>query len=174
MHTRFRAFSGKTFWKIYPSTYSHWEKPNAPPKRENISEWKTSSLIWTKGAEMHTHFWGFLRKIFIRWKDLLTYSELQSQMTPYFTEKMRKCFFRLWVLYFCFPQKVSSLIPTENSQMHTLNLEKFLPFAYLELRGQNGPCFSEKIIWKDRLSQNTPLTCSHWQRTFGDVNLKKQ
>ena len=47
-------------------TYSHWEKTNDNPKRENISEWKTSSLIWTKGAEMHTHFEAspknFLRK----------------------------------------------------------------------------------------------------------------
>ena len=39
---------------------------------------------------------------------------------------------------------VPSLVPTENSQMHTLNLEKFYPFTYLELRGQNAPCFSEK------------------------------
>ena len=65
MHTHFRAFSEKTFWKIYPFTYSHWKKPNAPPKWENISEWKTSSLIWTKGAEMHTHF-GASPKNFLR------------------------------------------------------------------------------------------------------------
>lgn len=28
--------------------------------------------------------------------------------------------------------------------MHTLNLKKFYPFTYLELRSQNAPCFSEK------------------------------
>ena len=116
MHTHFRAFFKKFFEKIYPFTCSHWEVPN----------------------------YRVFMKIFYLVKIPLTYLELQSQMTPYFTEKMRKCFFRLWVLYFCFPQKVSSLISTENSQMHTLNLEKFLPFAYLELRGQNAPCFSEK------------------------------
>ena len=173
-HTRFWAFSEKTFWKICPFTYSHWQRSNAPPKRENISEWKTSSLIWTKGAEMHTHFRAFFKKFFEKiylftcshWevpnyrvflknfylvKSPLTYLELQSQMTPYFTEKMRKCFFRLWVLYFCFPQKVSSLIPTENSQMHTLNRKKFYPFTYLELRGQNAPCFSEK--WQKKFAR---------------------
>ena len=48
---------------------------------------KTSSLIWTKGAEMHTHFCGFQRKNFYSVKSSLTYLELQSQMTPYFTEK---------------------------------------------------------------------------------------
>ena len=71
---------------------------------------KTSSLIWTKGAEMHTHFRAFFKKFFEKsypftcshWevqnyrvfmkifylvKSPLTYLELQSQMTPYFTEK---------------------------------------------------------------------------------------
>gem|GEM_PF-3678786 len=38
MHTHFRAFSEKVFEKIYPFTYSHWQRSNAPPKRENISE----------------------------------------------------------------------------------------------------------------------------------------
>ena len=46
-------------------------------------------------------------------------------MTPYFTEKMRKYFFgcRCFILL---AKKVPSLIPTENSQMHPLNLKKFL------------------------------------------------
>ena len=93
----FWGFSKKLFEKIYPFTCSHWEVPN----------------------------YRVFMKIFYLVKIPLTYLELQSQMTPYFTEKMRKCFFRLWVLYFCFPQKVSSLISTENSQMHTLNRKKF-------------------------------------------------
>ena len=41
---------------------------------------------------------------------------------------------------------VPSLIPTGRGQMHTLNLKKFYPFTYLELRGQNAPCFSEKVF----------------------------
>ena len=31
-----------------------------------------------------------------------------------------------------------------------------------------------KIFWKDGLSQKDPLTCSHWQRIFGDSNLEKR
>lgn len=76
---------------------------------------KTSSLIWTKGAEMHTQFQAFSKKFFEKiypftcshWeapiyrvfmknflsgKIPLTYLELQVSMTPYFTEKMRKYF----------------------------------------------------------------------------------
>lgn len=121
----FWGFSKKLFEKIYPFTCSHWEVPN---------------------------YRVFLKNFYLV-KSPLTYLELQSQMTPYFTEKMRKCFFRLWVLYFCFPQKVSSLIPTENSKMHTLNRKKiFYPFTYLELRGQNAPCFHEK--WQKNLPAN--------------------
>ena len=68
-------------------TYSHWQRSNAPLNGKIFLNEKTSSLIWTKGAEMHTHFRAFSEKVF----------------------------------------------------------EKIYPFTY-----------------------------SHWQRTFGDVNLKKQ
>ena len=113
----FWGFSKKLLEKIYPFTCSHWEVQN---------------------------YRVFLKNFYLV-KSPLTYLELQSQMTPYFTEKMRKCFFRLWVLYFCFPQKVSSLIPTARNQMHTLNLKKFYPFTYLELGSRNAPCFHKKF-----------------------------
>ena len=70
-------------------TYSHRERVNGNPKREKYFEFekpshlfslgraklsgvfenffvlqKPPSLIWTKGAEMHTHFRAFSRKIF--------------------------------------------------------------------------------------------------------------
>jgi len=70
-------------------TYSHWERANGNPKREKYFEFekpshlfplgraklsgvfkkffvlqKIPSLIWTKGAEMHTHFRAFSQKIF--------------------------------------------------------------------------------------------------------------
>ncbi len=45
---------------------------------------KTSSLIWTKGAEMHTHFRDFPRKKFYSAKDPFTYLELGGQNAPYF------------------------------------------------------------------------------------------
>lgn len=59
--------------------------------------------------------------------------------------------------------KTSSLIPTERSQMHTLNLKKFYPFTYLELRSRNAPCFYknfEKYFFRLRalilLAQKVP------------------
>ena len=116
MHTHFRAFFKKFFEKIYPFTCSHWEVPN---------------------------YRVFLKNFYLV-KSPLTYLELQSQMTPYFTEKMRKCFFRLWVLYFCFPQKVSSLIPTENIQMHTLNRKKFLPLHLFGIERSKRTLFFRK------------------------------
>ena len=107
---------------------------------------KTSSLIWTKGAEMHTQFQAFSKKFFEKiypftcshWeapiyrvfiknflsgKIPLTYLELQSQMTPYFTEKMRKYFFGCG----CF-----ILLASKN------------PFHLFPLgRGQFQPCFKK-------------------------------
>ena len=116
MHTQFQAFSKKFFDKIYPFTCSHWETPN----------------------------YRVFLKIFLSDKIPLTYLELQVSMTPYFTEKMRKYFLSGCGWLYFFAEKAPSLIPTENSQMHTLNRKKFYPFTYLELRGQNAPCFSEK------------------------------
>ena len=181
------TLNGKNIWEFEKSFHLF---PLGRAKLSGVFEkffvlQKIPSLIWTKGVEMHTHFWGFLRKIFIRWKYPLTYLELQSQMTPCFAEKNEKIFFLLRVLYFvcsekplhlfplgtgkfqpCFKkyfavcktpsliwnweaethpvftkilknifwlralillaQKVPSLIPTENSQMHPLNLKKIL------------------------------------------------
>ena len=97
-------------------TYSHWQRSNAPLNGKIFLNEKTSSLIWTKGAEVHTHFRAFSEKFFEKTYPLtcshwevpnyqvflkifylvkipLTYLELQVSMTPYFTEKMRKYFF---------------------------------------------------------------------------------
>ena len=126
----FWGFSKKLLEKIYPFTCSHWEVQN---------------------------YRVFLKNFYLV-KSPLTYLELQSQMTPYFTEKMRKCFFRLWVLYFCFPQKVSSLIPTENSKMHTLNRKKFLPIHLFGIGVLKRTLFSEKrqkIFLKRRFASKT-------------------
>ena len=48
-----------------PLTCSHWEEQNYRvfSKKFFVLQ-KTPSLIWTKGAEMHTHFRAFSRKIF--------------------------------------------------------------------------------------------------------------
>ncbi|MFR8255237.1 MAG: hypothetical protein ACLVAA_02210 [Ruthenibacterium sp.] len=67
-------------------------------------------------------------KNFLRKNLSFTYLELQSQMTPYFTEKNEKIFFvRLLDGLFLLAKKVPSLIPTENGQMPPLISKKFIP-----------------------------------------------
>ena len=84
MHTHFRAFFKKFFEKIYLFTCSHWEVPN----------------------------YRVFLKIFYLVKSPLTYLELQSQMTPYFTEKMRKYFLSgCGSFYFSCPEKPFHLFP---------------------------------------------------------------
>ena len=112
----FWGFSKKLFEKIYPFTCSHWEVPN---------------------------YRVFLKNFYLV-KSPLTYLELQSQMTPYFTEKIRKYFFRLRALYFACPEKAFSLIPTENSKMHTLNRKKFVPIHLFGIGVLERTLFSEK------------------------------
>ena len=46
-------------------TYSHWQRSNTPLNGEIFTSEKTSSLIWTKGAEMHTQFQAFSEKTFL-------------------------------------------------------------------------------------------------------------
>lgn len=105
---------------------------------------KIFSLIWTKGTEMHTHFWDFLRKIFILWKALLTYSELQSQMTPYFTEKMRKYIFRLREALFCLPRKSSlTYSHRERSNAHP-EAQKILPLHLFGIERSKRTLFFRK------------------------------
>jgi len=89
---------------------------------------------------MHTHFRAFSRNFFEKKILPFTYLELQSQMTPYFTEKMRKYFLSgCWMAYFYLSKKVPSLIPTGKRQIPTLFQKIFCclqnPFTCLELGG---------------------------------------
>ena len=99
-----------------------------------------------KGCRNAHPFPGFFSKIFLRKNLPFTYLELQSQVTPYFSEKL-KIFFVLLRddLFLLTEEKVSSLIPTARNQMHTLNLKKFYPFTYLELGSRNATCFHKKF-----------------------------
>lgn len=130
---QFSRYSKKGF------TYSHWEAASGKSKSEIIWEFEKSFHLFPLGRaklsgvfekifcfakDPFTHldkggrnahpFSGFFSKIF--WEKILpfTYLELQSQMTPYFTGKMRKYFFgcRCFIL-----------------------LAKKSPFTYLELGG---------------------------------------
>ena len=148
-------------------TYSHWQRSNAPLNGKIFLNEKTSSLIWTKGAEMHTQFQAFSKKFFDKiypftcshWKTPnyrvflknflsdkipLTYLELQVSMTPYFTEKMRKYFLSgCGSFIFLAPKNPFTYSHWEQPNAPPKS-QKIYPFTYLELRGQNAPCFSEK------------------------------
>ena len=116
--------------------------PNFRLSSKNFLRKFIPSLVPTGKHQIIGCFW----KIFYLVKSPLTYLELHSQMTPYFTEKMRKYFLSgCGRLYFCFPQKVSSLIPTENSKMHTLNLKKFfVPSLIWNWEVKTHPVFQKK------------------------------
>ena len=118
MHTQFQAFSKKFFEKIYPFTCSHWEAP----------------------------IYRVFIKNFLSGKIPLTYLELQSQMTPYFTEKMRKYFLVAGAL-FCLLWKLPSLIPTGRGRMHTLNLKNFLSLHLFGIEKPKRTLFLQKF-WK--------------------------
>lgn len=136
---------------------------------------KTPSLIWTKGVEMHTHFWGFLRKIFIRWKYPLTYLELQSQITPYFAEKWENIF-RLRVLYFACSEKSLHLFPLGTAKCTPKISKIFCPFTYLELGCQNATCFLKKqknFFEKTAYLKNFPLLVPTGRGHLGTVIPKK-
>ena len=64
-----------------------------PLNGKNIYGLKTPFTHLDKGCRNAHPFLGFSKKSYYSAKIPLTYLELQSQMTPYFTEKMRKYFF---------------------------------------------------------------------------------
>ena len=154
-------------------TYSHWEAASDNPKREKyLRIWNTLSLICTRGIQMHTHFWDFPRQIFSLPKISPHLFGIAKPNDTLFYRKRRKnffgcgCFILLpskslftyshWegansnpvsknILLFV---KTSSLIPTERSQMHTLNLKKFfIPTLIWNWEAETHPVFT-KILKK--------------------------
>lgn len=145
------GLSSKNFFeKIYPFTCSHWEAPNYRVFLKNFLSGKKPS-----------HLFG-----------------ITSLNDTLFHRKNEKIFFiRLQALYFACPEKAFSLIPTENSKMHTLNRKKFLSLHLFGIERSKRNLFfrkKAKIFLKRRFVSKHPLTCSHWQRIFGDSNLEKK
>ena len=128
---------------------------------------KIPSLIWTKGVEMHTHFEIFQEKFFIYRKCPLTYLELQSQMTPYFTEKNEKIFFGCGCFILLAPKTPFTYSHWEKPNAHPKSQKIFYPFTYLELRSRNAPCFYKNfekyflIEGLDFACSKSPFTYSH-------------
>lgn len=71
---------------------------------------KTSSLIWTKGAEMHTHFCGFQRKNFYLVKRSPHLFGIAKSNDTLFLRKNEKIFFQLRDSLLLLAPKVPSLI----------------------------------------------------------------
>ena len=71
---------------------------------------KTSSLIWTKGAEMHTHFCGFQRKNFYSVKRSPHLFGIAKSNDTLFLRKNEKIFFQLRDSLLLLAPKVPSLI----------------------------------------------------------------
>lgn len=161
-------------------TYSHWEAASDNPKREKyLRIWNTLSLICTRGIQMHTHFWDFPRQIFSLPKISPHLFGIAKPNDTLFYRKRRKNFFGCG----CFILLPSKSLFTyshwegANSNPVSKNILLFAkPLHLFGIRRLKRNLFfkkTEKIFWKNCLSQKHPLTCSHWQRTFGDSNFEK-
>ena len=104
---------------------------------------KTSSLIWTKGAEMHTHFRAFFKKFL-------------EKIYPFTCSHWEVPNYRVFLKNFLSGKKPSHLFGIERSKRNLFFRKK------------------AKIFLKRRFVSKHPLTCSHWQRIFGDSNLEKR
>ena len=109
-----------------------------------------------KGYQNAHPFLKFSTKIFIRRKSPLTYLELQSQMIPFLTEKLKNYFLSVCGMAYFTCQKGLSLIWNLSAKTQPI-LRKI-----------------RKIFSKGFLFQKHPLTCSHWERAFGDGNPEKR
>ena len=93
---------------------------------------------------------------------------------------MRKYFFRLQVLYFACQKKSLHSFPTENGQMHALNLKKFfVPSLIWNLEAETQPVFTKilKNIFRLRtlilLAQKVPSLIPTENSQMHPLNLKK-
>ena len=116
MHTHFRAFFKKFFEKSYPFTCSHWEVQN----------------------------YRVFMKIFYLVKSPLTYLELQSQMTPYFTEKMRKYFYSVGSGFTFLPKKPLHLFPLGTAECTPWIAKNFIPSLIWNWEIKTQPVFQKK------------------------------
>ena len=129
-------------------TYSHWEKPNAHPKSQKI-------------------FYPY------------TYLELRSRNAPCFYKNFEKIFSIEGLDSACSKSPFTySHWEEANSNPVSKNILLFAkPLHLFGIRRLKPNLFfkkTEKIFWKNCLSQKHPLTCSHWERAFGDGNSEKR
>lgn len=129
-----------------PFTCSHWEEQNYRVFLKNFLFYKRSlHSFGQRGAKCTPIFEIFQEKFFIYRKYPLTYLELQSQMTPCFTEKNEKIFFGCGCFILLASKKPFTYSHWEQPNAHPKSQKIFYPFTYLELRSRNAPCFYKKF-----------------------------
>ena len=151
-------------------TCSHWEEQNYRVFLKNFLFYKRSlHSFGQRGAKCTPIFEIFQEKFFIYRKYSLTYLELQSQMTPYFTEKNEKIFFGCGCFILLAPKTPFTYSHWEKPNAHPKSQKIFYPFTYLELRSRNAPCFYKNfekyflIEGLDFACSKSPFTYSHWE-----------
>lgn len=162
-------------------TCSHWEEQNYRVFLKNFLFYKRSlHSFGQRGAKCTPIFEIFQEKFFIYRKYPLTYLELQSQMTPCFTEKNEKIFFGCGCFILLASKKPFTYSHWEQPNAHPKSQKIFYPFTYLELRSRNAPCFYrnfEKYFFRLRalilLDQKIPSLIPTENSQMHPLNLKK-
>ena len=98
------------------------------------------SLVPTGKYQIIGCFW----KIFYLVKSPLTYLELQSQMTPYFTEKMRKYFLGCGCFIFLAPKNPFTYSHRERPNAHPESQKIFTPSLIWNWEVKTHPVFQKK------------------------------
>ena len=98
------------------------------------------SLVHTGKYKIIGCFW----KIFYLVKSPLTYLELQSQMTPYFTEKMRKYFLGCGCFIFLAPKNPFTYSHRERPNAHPESQKIFTPSLIWNWEVKTHPVFQKK------------------------------
>ena len=98
------------------------------------------SLVHTGKYQIIGCFW----KIFYLVKSPLTYLELQSQMTPYFTEKMRKYFLGCGCFIFLAPKNPFTYSHRERPNAHPESQKIFTPSLIWNWEIKTQPVFQKK------------------------------
>ena len=126
-----------------PFTCSHWEEQNYRVFLKNFLFYKRSLHSFGQRGSKCTPILRLSKKNFYSVKISPHLFGITKPNDTLFYRKKEKIFFRLWVLCFAYFEKSLSLIPTERSQMHTLNLKKFIPSLIWNWEAETHPVFTK-------------------------------
>lgn len=130
-----------------PFTCSHWEEQNYRvfSKKFFVLQ-KTPSLIWTKGAEMHTHFRAFFEN-FLRKNFTLHLFGITKPNDTLFHRKTEKIFFVLLRddLFYLPKKKSLHLFPLRTVKCTPKISKNFLSLHLFGIGKSKRTLFSQKI-----------------------------